>query len=116
MKNTIMVVEDNDDLRMLYEEALQLEGYKVILASNGLEALNLLKKYPHRPNVIILDLMMPVMDGWTFLEERKKDSSLAQIPIVICSASKENIPTNLKFLKKPIELDQLIDVAIQYCD
>ncbi len=111
----VMVVEDNDDLRMLYLQAMKLGGYGVVMASNGKEALELLRSSPTMPRVILLDLMMPIMDGWQFLKEQSLDDKLKDIPVVVCSASKENIPEGVKFLKKPIDLDSLLDVARTYC-
>ena len=111
----ILIVEDNNDLRMLYCKALSLSGYKVVEAANGQEALNILRNSESKPRLIILDLMMPVMDGWEFLHERDLDPVLLQIPVVVSSASSENVPTQVRFLRKPITLAMLISVADEYC-
>lgn len=110
----ILIVEDNVDLRMLYEQAMSSEGYETISAGNGREALDLLRSGT-RPCVILLDLMMPVMDGWQFLKEREADPALSSIPVVVCSASKENVPDSVRFLRKPVDLDVLLQVAHDHC-
>lgn len=111
----ILVVEDNSDLRMLYRQALSLDGYEVREAANGQEALNILRNSQSKPKLIILDLMMPVMDGWEFLKIRSLDPDLLQIPVVVCSASKESVPSQVRFLRKPIALDVILGLAEEYC-
>jgi len=78
-----MVVDDDPDLRELLFTALADEGFEVVPAANGEEALGLLRTF--RPDVIVLDLMMPVMDGWQFANELKARDE--DIPIVLLSAS-----------------------------
>ena len=112
---SVLVVEDNVDLRMLYRSALASEGYEVFLASNGKEALETLHEMDRKPSLILLDLMMPVMDGWEFLKKRATDARIADIPVVVCSASRDNIPPQTTFMKKPVELDSVLDVVEQYC-
>lgn len=81
----ILVVDDDTDLRAMVVELLELEGYRAIAASHGQEALDLLRQ-GIRPGLILLDMMMPVMDGWRFRAEQKKDPNLARIPVVVCTA------------------------------
>lgn len=73
-KKYILLIEDNESIRKSLVWALEEEGYPIITASNGKHALNLLEKEPF-PSLIILDLMMPEMDGWTFREQQKKKSA-----------------------------------------
>ncbi len=83
---TILIVDDEENIRILYKEELTDEGYNVILASNGYEALEVLNT--QKPDAIILDIKMPGMDGVTLLKlikERKEDD----IPVIICSAYEE---------------------------
>ncbi len=107
----ILVVEDNDDLRSLYERALRGRGHEISLAANGQIALDLLRTSETKPSLIILDLMMPVMDGWEFLKHRAQNPELAAVPVVVCSASREDIPEGVTFLRKPINLAQLSDIV-----
>jgi CheY-like chemotaxis protein len=110
----ILIVEDNDDLREIYSQSLIYAGFKVLEANNGLAALNLLRSLPEKPNFILLDLMMPVMNGWQFIQERAQDDQLAKIPVVICSAASDNIPTGFPVQTKPISLKYLITLTEQY--
>jgi two-component system, chemotaxis family, chemotaxis protein CheY len=81
----ILVVEDDDSIRWLVSEVLRDDGYEVSEASNGLEALQSVGQ--RRPDLIVLDLMMPVMDGWTFVEECRRVRACDEVPIVVTSAS-----------------------------
>src|SRR5690242_15178451 len=81
---TILVVEDDLDIRECYQNLLERAGYHVTLAQNGLEALNQLSR--ERPSLILLDLMMPVMSGPEFLEAMRLDESSWNIPVLIVSA------------------------------
>ncbi len=114
-ENFILIVEDNIDLREIYSECLTYEGFKIVEASNGKEALEVLHTLDQKPAVILLDLMMPVMDGWQFLQEISNLSDLLHIPIVICSAATENLPKSLPFRSKPLSKKELIDLAKKYC-
>src|SRR4051794_28574938 len=82
----ILVVDDDPDLRDTLGQILEDEGYSVAAASNGREALAYLRERP-APSLILLDLMMPVMDGWQFRSEQRLDSVLAKIPVLVISAS-----------------------------
>jgi CheY-like chemotaxis protein len=81
---SVLVVDDDPDVRVMLETYLELEGFDVLTASNGLDALQRLRDV--RPSVILLDLMMPVMDGFMFLDHVKHVPALAQVPIVVLTA------------------------------
>src|SRR5205814_8831977 len=84
----ILVVDDDPDIRDSLREVLEDEGYDVSCVGNGREALDHLKAASPRPCVILLDLMMPVMDGWQFRREQKKlEPELANIPLVVITAT-----------------------------
>jgi CheY-like chemotaxis protein len=87
-KVTVMVVEDDFDCRESVCEVLRYDGYHVVAASNGVEALRYLEANPP-PGLILLDLMMPVMNGWQFMDERKARPALAQIPVALLSAERD---------------------------
>lgn len=114
----VLIVEDNIDLQILYSHALRLEGYSVKFASNGQEALEYLQN-PHedKPKVILLDLMMPIMDGFQFLDIKKDNSGIREIPVVVCSALKEThrLPKDVYVLHKPVDLDKLLVLVAKYC-
>lgn len=115
MSAFVLVVEDNADLRLLYRMALKNEGIEVRLAEHGQEALEFLRSSHEKPNLIILDLMMPVMDGWEFLKRKDADHALSPIPVVVCSASKEKLPENVLVLRKPVDLNAVLELAERYC-
>lgn len=115
MRSYILVVEDNADLRLLYRQALALEGYQVDLAANGADALAMLRARAEPPSLILLDLMMPLMSGWEFLEEVARDPALGHLPVVVCSAARDRIPMGVRFLRKPVELDTLLQIAKDHC-
>lgn len=108
----ILIVEDSTDLQLILKMTVESEGHTTVLASNGKEALDFLKK-GKEPSLILLDLMMPVMDGWEFLKEREKDPELVKIPVVVCSAADRESVSDLRFLKKPVDLTDLVGVLRQ---
>lgn len=105
----ILVIEDDANIRDVLQLALNFEGYKVVTAKNGKEGLEILSKMSH-PGLILLDLMMPVMNGWEFVDAFKKIKEFANIPIVVVSAYSEKaraIECN-DFVLKPLELETLL--------
>lgn len=85
------------------------------LAGNGQEALDLLRSMKTLPNLILLDLMMPVMDGWQCLKELSKDPKLVNIPVIICSAAIHDLPVDRPILGKPVSQKTLIKTAAEFC-
>ena len=115
---TILVVEDNDDVRDMMAVTLELEGHKVLTAANGQEALNLLHRGIH-PCLILLDMMMPVMTGWEFRTAVENDPVLKHIPIIVVSAATgDSIARTAAdaVLPKPIDVDRLLTVVCEFCD
>jgi CheY-like chemotaxis protein len=106
----VLVVDDDEEIREVITEALVGEGYVVRCASNGKKAIEQLQA-GLRPGVILLDLMMPVMDGWQFRSRQLADPQLASIPVVIISAGSEvrSWPNDCGCLRKPFDLDQLYE-------
>lgn len=115
--HSILVVEDDEDIRTAVIDLLESEGFHALPASNGKIALDLLKEIP-KPCLVLLDMMMPIMDGREFLDEVMKDSYLAPIPVLIVSAiaDKTNTAGSVGFLKKPIDIDMILSVVSKYCD
>ena len=106
---TVLIVDDDHDLRQTLSEILNDEGYAVETATNGREALEVLRRCS-APRVVVLDLMMPVMDGWQLLEELRRDEALARIPVIIISAS-TRIPRTVgatEILAKPLDYYKLV--------
>jgi len=114
---TVFVVEDDVDTRDMLGRFLELEGFKVELASNGKQALERLRQGVH-PCVILLDLMMPIMDGWQFRRQQILNHELAEIPVIVVSAAGKDriaeIDANA-YLSKPVDLEQLLQQVTQYC-
>jgi CheY-like chemotaxis protein len=111
---TILVVEDDAATREALAMILGGEGYTVVGAANGQEALGRLRGDVH-PDLILLDLMMPVMDGWQFRREQVRDPALAAIPIVVLSAdgNVHQKATSLRaadYLQKPVDPEHLLEV------
>ena len=114
--STILVVEDDCDLRELLAEILARAGYSVVQAANGKEALECLCGV-ERPRLILLDLSMPVMNGWQFHEALKANERLADIPVLVVSARRdgETLPVaSERFLRKPFELASLLDMVERF--
>lgn len=117
----ILIIEDDESIRDVLKSALEFEGYNVHTANNGQDGLDLLPQIK-KPCLILLDLMMPVMDGWTFVENisKIKDTRLLQIPIVVVSAFTNDNDSKLKtvrsIIKKPVDLDQLLEQVELYCE
>jgi CheY-like chemotaxis protein len=111
--DTVLVVDDDSAVRTALKELFETEGYTVAVAANGRAALNHLGG-GLRPCVVLLDLMMPVMDGWDFRTEQLKDPALKQIPVCILTAagfSDATIRTqfgNIPFVPKPPPHDELL--------
>jgi CheY-like chemotaxis protein len=106
----VMVVEDDAALRDSVSEALEAEGYRVYAAADGAEALRVLAQVD-TPALILLDLMMPVMDGWELLARLKKDARLSAVPVAIVSGANDARPREMRFVPKPINIVSLIETV-----
>src|SRR5204863_9255083 len=85
--STVLIIEDDPDIRELERLMLSHSGHGVLVAANGREALDVLERL--RPTLMLLDLMMPVMDGLTFLIERRRRGLAADVPVICSSAAGE---------------------------
>lgn len=120
MKGPILVVEDDRDIRESLVDMLQDEGFLVISAENGKIGIELLQSSAHLPSLVLLDLTMPVMDGYAFRREQLKDPKFAAIPTALLSADgsleEKAKLTGLKdYITKPINLSQLYALATRFC-
>lgn len=108
----ILIVDDDPDIRDALDELLADRGFTVLTASNGAEALKLLRTQSAPPSIILLDVMMPVMDGYGFLEERRTDPALSRIPVAIITAGQgvdlARLGEPMPILYKPINLRELM--------
>jgi len=114
----VLVVDDDADVREAFEAVLHAEGYRVATVSDGEEALQVLRA-GLRPCLILLDLMMPVKDGWQFRAEQRADPELAAIPTVVVSArrgaSEIARSLSMRALEKPPDFDALSRLLCEHC-
>lgn len=114
----VLVVEDDFDSREMLRILLESEGYPVLSAADGREALQQLSAAS--PCLIILDLMMPGMNGWEFRAAQTQNPALAHIPVVVVSAdgNVKDKATSLGvagYLQKPVQFERLLDLVRQHC-
>ena len=116
----MLVVDDDPDIREAMIEVLEESGHTATGVANGNEALVHLRSTPVPPCLILLDLMMPVMDGREFREEQLRDPALSPIPVVVISAFRdvEQTAEAMKVaahVKKPVSLSDLVQLVERYC-
>src|SRR5438105_1959580 len=108
----VLIVEDDGDLRETLADVLEAHGYRAVTATNGRDGLRQVRAY--EPDVVVLDLVMPLMDGWQFRLEQKRDPTIATIPVITMSASDSaaaaTIDTDL-YVRKPFSPEQLIEAV-----
>jgi CheY-like chemotaxis protein len=112
---TVLVVEDNEDIRMLLEQVLSLSGYEVVLAADGSQAMTLLREVRLAPDLAILDVEMPVMSGWEVLRAIRADPTNGDLPVIVCTvrAGEADLDEGRSLLcdgyvQKPFDIDQLV--------
>jgi CheY-like chemotaxis protein len=111
----ILVVEDDNDVRDAMVQVLESEGYEAIPAVDGLDALARLDGGV-APSLILLDLMMPRMDGWAFIEEHRRRKSETPIVVVSAYGSAERVrATGVDYVRKPVDVDALLALVGRYC-
>jgi two-component system, sensor histidine kinase and response regulator len=116
LPGTVLVVEDDHDVRVAVRITLESEGYQVHSVTDGRRALEFLERSPQPPDLILLDLMMPGMDGWEFATRLRASHRLRSIPVVAIPAFDEMPPPGIvAFLRKPLKFDALLHLAAQYC-
>ena len=120
LRAPVLIVDDNDGVRDSLAEWLELEGFDVTTAANGGEALGKLRQ-GLRPRLILLDLMMPVMNGWDFRSQQMIDHDLRGIPVIILSAAgfrdgriKAQFP-GAEYIAKPVDADALLTAIKRAC-
>lgn len=116
----ILVVDDDLDIRELLVELLEDHGFRACSAGHGQEALDWLASNSETPCLMLLDLMMPIMNGWELAQKLQENSNFASIPIVLISADRDvtihaQALQAAGCLQKPVELKALLEVAHRYC-
>ncbi len=114
----VLLVEDEPDVREVTLLVLEAMGYEAKAAENGQQALEQLRGSKRLPCLILLDLMMPIMNGWQFLKEIEKDEKLCKVPVVVLSAvanSSMSSPNVAEYLQKPATYEQLAAAITRNC-
>jgi CheY-like chemotaxis protein len=109
-RKTVLVVDDEPDIRDSLRDALEDEGYEVAVARNGREALDALPTLP-RPVGIILDIIMPVMSGVEFYAAMQADARFAGTPVLVSTSDPSRAPSGVLIMRKPIDLDRLLNAV-----
>jgi CheY-like chemotaxis protein len=113
----VAIIEDDTEFRDMLRELLEEERYDVVALSNGAEALETLRG-DTLPNVILLDVSMPVMDGFDFLRFRNDDPQLAAVPVVLVTNAKPHERPTIgvnDVVRKPIDIDEILFAIKRYC-
>ena len=116
----ILIVEDDEVIREVLRDLLESEGYVVECAANGEEGIQALRREGPLPSLILLDIMMPVKDGFEFRYEQEQDSTLAGVPVVVMTADHNAESKRLRigakgFIKKPFNVDDMVGMVERYC-
>jgi CheY-like chemotaxis protein len=113
----ILIVDDEESIRSMMRDILEIEGYRVFTAHNGDHGIQELKTIASEPCVVLLDMMMPESNGWQFLHLQRNDPKLCHIPVVVCSAYTESAKAVHPdgFVPKPIQLDTLLSAVKEFC-
>ncbi len=118
-KKLILIVDDSIDNQNLLELLFSAKGHKVISTSNGIDALSLLKELSHLPNLILLDARMPLMDGYQFRIEQKKNFRLRDIPVIVMTGDSDiNMNEKMSFpdrvLVKPLSINSIREACSDF--
>ncbi len=117
---SVLVVDDDYAIRDSLSQILEDEGYQVSAAASGLDALGILRDKPNPPCLILLDLAMPIMDGWEFRKSQLSDERLKSIPVIVLTADgrARQKAADLDadgFMEKPVRFADLIEIVERYC-
>jgi CheY-like chemotaxis protein len=119
MSTKVLIVEDNNDYRELVEFFLQLKGFEIIIAKDGIEAIELAKSA--NPHIILMDLNLPVLDGWEATRILNQNESTSHIPIIAVSANCSKLQSDeilkagaVGCVQKPVDLESLPDLILNY--
>ena len=115
MTHTVLLVEDEEELREIMREALERNGYSVIAAADGREALEAVGRV-ERLCLVLLDLLMPGMNGWDFFDAFRSHPELAEVPVLIHSSAPSRAPAGVtRVLQKPMTLERLLEAVREFC-
>ena len=113
-RKVVLIVDDDADIREILAETLENLDFDCTTAVDGLDALRVVRQMPVRPSIILLDLMMPVMDGYEFLDRRRQDPALTAIPVAVVTAGhgvdRDRLAEDVAIISKPFDMPRLLDV------
>jgi CheY-like chemotaxis protein len=110
----VLIVDDEREIRESLEEFFQDEGFAVSTAANGAEALARLRE-AEAPCVVLLDLLMPVLDGNQVYQAMQQEPRLNQVPVIVMTSDPSRAPSGLLIMKKPMNLTRLLSTVRQHC-
>ena len=115
---TVLIVEDDEVIRDVLQQLLQYQGYKTVTANHGKDALEKLDEL-ECPALLLMDLMMPVMDGWELLANLRSNERFRRLPVIVLSAGAEGHELRddpyARFLKKPLRMHSLLEMVQKLC-
>ena len=114
-QSTVLIVEDDEESRDTLHELLEYEGYRVETAVNGQEALARLNTAGDQICIVLLDLFMPVMDGWQVIDQLRADGRLDTTRVVIITSAPYRAPAGLPVFEKPLDLDKVMTAVQRLC-
>jgi CheY-like chemotaxis protein len=115
MKHTLLIVEDEEDLREMLRDALERRGFHVATAANGQEALALMPQIEHLC-LVLLDLFMPEMNGWDFFDAMKARKEFEHVPVIITTSAPNRAPVGAtRVMQKPLSLDRVVSTVQEFC-
>jgi CheY-like chemotaxis protein len=119
MTHLVLVVDDDRDIRDSLVEVLEDQGYNALGAANGREALEVMRTALELPCVILLDLMMPVMDGWEFRAAQLENPAWLQVPVIVISAyndaDAQARALAVEYMRKPLAVRPLLEAVRRHC-
>ena len=112
-EGSVLIVDDDELIRETLRELVEMAGCAALVAANGKEALKVMAE--HRPCLVILDLLMPVMTGNELLEVMRQEPALAQVPVVISTSAPDRAPPGVPIIRKPVNIDTVVDWMRRTC-
>lgn len=114
MTHTVLIVEDEEDTRELLRELLETEGFSVVAAAEGQEALDRLRALKH-VCVVLLDLLMPGMNGWDFYARLRGSQTYAATPVIFTTSAPDRVPKGARVMAKPLDPDKIVSAVRELC-
>lgn len=111
----VVIVEDEEDSREILRELLEYHGHQVRTAANGREALALIDELGAQACVMLLDLFMPVLDGWQVYEQLKARGQLAMVDVLVTTSAPHRAPVGATVLEKPVDIPKLLELLAARC-